>query len=133
MIRVQGIISVKDCGPNDGGFHCVPGFHHYIRGWAHENRDRFDPTMQDTTFQVPPNDPIRNHVQRMPMRAGILLIWNSMLPHGNFPNESENGRMVQYIKMAPLEDRAVKNWLPKKLIPTECSPLKDYPVVACDQ
>eukprot|EP00761_Pharyngomonas_kirbyi_P000218 gb/GECH01000218.1/.p1 GENE.gb/GECH01000218.1/~~gb/GECH01000218.1/.p1 ORF type:complete len:394 (+),score=114.50 gb/GECH01000218.1/:1-1182(+) len=133
MLRVQGILAAKDCGPNDGGFHCVPGFHHHIRGWAHVNRDRFDPSQQDTTFQVPQNDPIRNHVQRMPIRAGSLLIWNSGLPHGNFPNESESGRMIQYIKMASLEDKAVKSWLPKKLLPPQVLPLKDLPIVAGDQ
>lgn len=60
---------------------------------------------------VPEDDPMRNEIVKVPMRKGSVLVWNSMvrcylqhicngqLPHGNYPNESEKFRMVQYIKM----------------------------------
>ena len=34
------------------------------------------------------------------MRAGSLLVWDSRLPHGNYPNESDKFRMVQCISSA---------------------------------
>ena len=39
------------------------------------------------------------------MRAGSLLIWDSRLPHGNYPNESSQFRMVQYITFFPAGEK----------------------------
>eukprot|EP01126_Amoeba_proteus_P013603 TRINITY_DN1581_c0_g1_i5.p1 TRINITY_DN1581_c0_g1~~TRINITY_DN1581_c0_g1_i5.p1 ORF type:complete len:104 (+),score=29.65 TRINITY_DN1581_c0_g1_i5:727-1038(+) len=36
------------------------------------------------------------------MRAGSLLIWDSRLPHQNFPNDDDKFRIVQYITYHPL-------------------------------
>lgn len=106
---VQGILALTDCGPKDGGFHCVPGFHHHIRGWANANMGHFSAHLRDTTLsiQVPKDDPIRQDICRCPIRAGSLLIWNSFLPHAAFPNESSHGRMVQYVRMYPISDGSV--------------------------
>jgi hypothetical protein len=41
------------------------------------------------------------HVQKVPMRASSLLIWNSELPHCNYTNDSSRFRMVQYVKCFP--------------------------------
>ena len=34
--RLQGLIYLSDCGPQDGAFHCVPGFHHQIAAWMEQ-------------------------------------------------------------------------------------------------
>lgn len=34
---VQGILGLYDCGPDDGGFHAVPGFQKHIQAWAEAN------------------------------------------------------------------------------------------------
>jgi hypothetical protein len=106
-LKVQGILSVIDCGPNDGGFHCIPGFQDHIRGWANANLDKMKPTFRDSSYQVPEEDPIRNDCQKCPIRKGSLLVWDSSLPHGTFPNDSENMRMIQYIKMADARDKSI--------------------------
>jgi len=106
-LRVQGWVSVVDCGPADGGFHCVPGFSSHMRGWAYQNKDKFNPKRFDTTFQVPADDPIRKDIQRVAVRKGSLVIWNSKTPHGTFPNDSSHGRMIQYITMADENDPSI--------------------------
>ncbi len=37
-------------------------------------------------------------------RAGDLLIWNSQLPHGVSPNQSDRPRLAQYISMSPAQE-----------------------------
>lgn len=120
--KLQGFISCVDCGPKDGGFHCVPGFQNHIRGWANENLKYFKENDFDVagSIQVPKSDPIWNDIQTVPVRKGSLLIWSSCLPHGTFPNDSDHGRMIQYIKMARKDDFSVapifKN---EKLLPED--------------
>lgn len=41
------------------------------------------------------------------MRKGSLLVWDSSLPHGTFPNNSNRGRMIQYIYVASTKDKSI--------------------------
>jgi len=36
------------------------------------------------------------------MRKGSILLWDSRLPHGNWPNDSKEFRIVQYTGMYPV-------------------------------
>lgn len=107
-LRVQGLITLTDCPSGNGGFHCVPGFQNHFFQWRNENINDYgsQPDIKKRNFiEVPDNDEMRQHICQVPMRKGSLLIWNSMLPHGNFPNQSDQAfRMVQYIKMIPTEN-----------------------------
>jgi len=119
MLKVQGILALYDCGPNEGGFHAVPGFQKHIRGWAQANMERKEancsPHVRDeTTVQVPKKDPIREDTQTLPIRKGSILIWNSALPHGTFPNDSGKFRLIQYVKMASAYDAAVEPYFARK-------------------
>lgn len=109
--KLQGILALVDCHEENGGFHAVPGFQHYINTWTKQNQEAcFDSNKggDPTTVQIPENDPIRQHIQRMPIRKGSLLVWDNRLPHGNFPNNSNAMRIVQYLHMAPVSDEAVR-------------------------
>jgi len=109
--KLQGILALVDCREEDGGFHAVPGFQHFIQTWTKKNEQLCLDTNQSgdpTTVQIPKDDPIRQHIQRMPIRKGSLLIWDSRLPHGNFPNNSNRMRIVQYLHMAPVTDEAIR-------------------------
>lgn len=117
LLKVQGILALVDCSQEAGGFHAVPGFQHHIRGWANQNKAKFHRNNTDTTFQVPEDDPIRQDTQTMPIRKGSILIWNSALPHGTYPNDSEQFRCIQYLKMAPTTDLAIRPWIPAELLP----------------
>jgi len=113
-VRVQGLITLTDCPIDAGGFHCVPGFpgERFFK-WREENVEYAkDPNICNRNFvEVPENDPMRSEITKIPMRAGSLLIFNSQLPHGNFPNVSDSFRMVQYVKMLSADD-------PREFLPT---------------
>jgi len=102
-IHVQAWVALTDCGPEDGGFHCVPGHHAHVRGWAEANKDKVTDVWPGT-IQVPREDPIRQDVCRVPVRAGSLVMWSSYTAHGTFPNNSNKGRAIQYVKMTRAED-----------------------------
>jgi ectoine hydroxylase-related dioxygenase (phytanoyl-CoA dioxygenase family) len=109
--KLQAVLALVDCRKEDGGFHAVPGFQHYIATWAKENEKvclRSNYGGDPTTVQIPPDDPIREHIQCMPIRKGSLLVWDSRLPHGNYPNNSNQMRIIQYLHMAPVADEALR-------------------------
>lgn len=120
-VKVQGVLAIVDCSENDGGFHCVPGFRHHIRGWANENLDKFVNTHREAagSIQVPDDDPIRKDIQKVPIRKGSLLVWDSSLPHGTFPNNSDKFRMIQYIKMADRADPSIEPLFNLELLPED--------------
>ena len=118
-VKVQGVLSIVDCGENDGGFHCVPGFRHHIRGWANQNLSLYNEKFIEASgsIQVPKDDPIRKDIQKVPIRKGCLLVWDSCLPHGTFPNNSDRFRMIQYIKMADRSDPSIEPLFNVDLLP----------------
>mmetsp|Transcript_12768 Transcript_12768/g.27555 ORF Transcript_12768/g.27555 Transcript_12768/m.27555 type:complete len:411 (-) Transcript_12768:172-1404(-) len=111
-LRTQGILALSDCGHQDGGFFCVPGSHKVVRSWANVKSEAVSDAQvmsAESSMQIylPKDDPLRFHAQRAPIRAGDLLIWDAYLVHCNFPNDSEQMRMVQYIQMKRADDPAL--------------------------
>ncbi len=112
VVRVQGLIALGDTPADAGGFCCVPGFHRHTLKWGRANRlhcieQALLQPVNPTSVQIPKDDPMQQHIQPVPLRAGSLLIWDSRLPHCNFANKSSRHRLVQYIKMAQAADREV--------------------------
>ncbi len=108
-VNVQGVLSLVDVDGETGGFQCVPELFHHFEEWKQRqpaDRDGFRPNVDG--FEVYP----------VPMKAGDLMIFNSLLAHGIRPNTSENKvRMAQYISMTPaaadneeLRTRRVESW-----------------------
>jgi ectoine hydroxylase-related dioxygenase (phytanoyl-CoA dioxygenase family) len=108
-VNVQGVVSLVDADGETGGFQCVPELFRTLEEWRKrqpEGRDGFNPNVGG--FDVTP----------VPMKAGDLLIFNSLLAHGIRPNTSEDKvRMAQYISMTPaaednqeLRERRVLSW-----------------------
>ena len=108
-VNVQGVLSLVDVDGETGGFQCVPELFHHFEEWKKQqpaDRDGFRPNVDG--FEVYP----------VPMKAGDLMIFNSLLAHGIRPNTSENKvRMAQYISMTPaatdnqeLRSRRVESW-----------------------
>lgn len=108
MRRLQGLLTLSDCPIENGGFHCVKGFHkERFDLWREDNMEKYgkeDGVSNRNFVEVPEDDPIRDEIQQVPMKSGSLLIWDSKLPHGNFPNSSDAFRMVQYLKSVPVDD-----------------------------
>ncbi len=95
-INVQGVLSLVDVDGETGGFQCVPELFRNFEEWKKRqpaDRDGFKPDVSE--FEVYP----------VPMEAGDMLIFNSLLAHGIRPNRSENKvRMAQYISMTPADE-----------------------------
>lgn len=138
-VRVQGLVNLMDCPQNNGGFHTVPKFHKKFFEWSKQNSYQQEGFKQRNFVDVPIDDPMRDEVVRIPMKAGSVLVWNSQQPHGmkfclqitdnsegNYPNESENFRMVQYIKMTVAEEDGqfhpvfyLPQWKPEDWLPKD--------------
>lgn len=91
----QGLIALTTARENDGGFHCVPGSHKFSGKWTQKHFE----ARTHAGVLVSWNDTLHRHVHKIPLRKGSLLVWNSLLFHGSFPNQSENWRIVQYVRM----------------------------------
>lgn len=92
-INVQGVLSLVDVDGETGGFQCVPELFRDFDAWKARQpsgRDGFKPDING--YEVYP----------VPMKAGDLLLFNSLLAHGIRPNTSaDKVRMAQYISMTP--------------------------------
>jgi len=103
FIRVQGLLSLTDHTLTSGGFLCVPQFQKQWKEWGISHPvDTVQGASKDHHLvYVPKDDPIQAQRTKILMEAGSLLIWDSRLPHQNFPNEDNTWRMVQYITYSP--------------------------------
>lgn len=105
--NVQGVIALADqTDPNMGGFQCIPWLFRNYDSWKHtqpEDRNRFQPDTRG----------LEEHLIKVPLEAGDLLIFNSSLPHGIRPNHSvDKVRIAQYVSMMPAqeEDASLRAW-----------------------
>jgi hypothetical protein len=103
-INVQGVLSLVDTDPEMGGFQCVPELFAHLEEWiATQPADRDPWSPGKTPYEV----------KNISMKAGDLLIWNSLLAHGVRPNRSaDRVRMAQYISMTPAaeDNAALREW-----------------------
>lgn len=97
--NVQGVLALCDqTDENMGGFQCIPELYRTYDTWKltqPEDRDHFQP---DTSG-------LEEHIVKVKLNPGDLLIFNSTQPHGIRPNLSEDKvRIAQYISMMPAEE-----------------------------
>ena len=107
-INVQGVLSLVDTNDDMGGFQCVPDLFANFAEWlatAPKDRDPFRPDIANIPYEP----------KRIPMQAGDLLIFNSLLAHGIRANRSNQTRVAQYISMAPAtpEEQELVDWRTK--------------------
>ena len=103
--NVQGVLALADQDDeNMGGFQCIPELYRDYDTWKltqPADRNYFQP---DTTGFEP---------VKVKMKAGDLLIFNSLLAHGIRANRSGNKvRLAQYISMMPAqeENEELRQW-----------------------
>ncbi|XP_065177874.1 putative phytanoyl-CoA dioxygenase isoform X2 [Sycon ciliatum] len=102
QVNTQGMLNLADNLEEDGGFHLVVGFHKELASWSRSTRDLIAQYFMDKNFiPVHGHDPMYKQPQRVPMRAGSLLIWDQRVAHGSRPNNSTRARYVQFVKMFP--------------------------------
>lgn len=107
-VNVQGVLALSDTDDKTGGFQCIPELYRNFDEWVNDQPKDRNPFQPDTTgFEI----------TKVNMKAGDLLIFNSMLPHGIRPNHSERPRIAQYLSMTPAEEEneelrewRIKSW-----------------------
>jgi hypothetical protein len=105
--NVQGVLALADqTDPEMGGFQCIPWLYRNYETWKKtqpQDRDHFQPDIRG----------LEDKLVKVKLRAGDLLIFNSLLPHGIRPNLSKDKvRIAQYISMMPAEpeNEALRQW-----------------------
>lgn len=98
----QGILYLTDTPAEQGAFRCVPGFHRRLDAWLDALPPGTDPRKQDLHALG---------VRPIAGRAGDLVIWNHLLPHGASPNRGTRPRIVQYLNMYPTRWEQRAEWL----------------------
>ena len=88
------MLYLTDTAANQGGFRCIPGFHKVFPEWRKTQPADRHPNRCDGIDQE------RFPSRGIPGKAGDLLIWTGLLPHGNGDNTSDKPRMAQYITMS---------------------------------
>ncbi|MEL6968962.1 MAG: phytanoyl-CoA dioxygenase family protein [Bacteroidota bacterium] len=105
--NVQGVLALADqTDETMGGFQCIP--------WLYRNYDSWKLTQPDERNHFQPDTTgLENHLVKVPLKAGDLLIFNSSQPHGIRPNNSgDKVRIAQYISMMPAQEdnQALREW-----------------------
>jgi hypothetical protein len=91
-LALQGVLALTDTSEDMGGFQGVPELFHGLEAWLQTQPTDRNPRAPDLTgFFITP----------IPARAGNLIIWNTLFPHGNGHNISNWPRLAQYISMSP--------------------------------
>tara|TARA_B100000497_G_C7686889_1_gene416538 strand:+ start:859 stop:1827 length:969 start_codon:yes stop_codon:yes gene_type:complete len=105
--NVQGVLALADqLDPNMGGFQCIPELFRTYDTWKltqPEGRDKFQPDITG----------LEDHIVKVALEAGDLLIFHSAEPHGIRPNLSDDKiRIAQYISMMPAEEEneTLREW-----------------------
>ncbi len=100
--RYQSLLALNDNSQTVGSFRYVPGGANQLGEWLREYGD------PEGGKYVPHNNPLQFRVQRLPLRAGHVVIWEMGVAHSNFPNYDFQPRLTQYVRMLPRETWALE-------------------------
>jgi ectoine hydroxylase-related dioxygenase (phytanoyl-CoA dioxygenase family) len=99
--HVQGVLALTDTEPDMGGFQCIPETYQHLADFL--------------ATQTPEKIASRNpdysgySITKPRLAAGDLLVWTSLLLHGNGHNTSAKPRLCQYISMNPAAQQSEEN------------------------
>jgi len=91
---VQGLVMLAETAENQGGFHCIPSIFESFEAWLAAQPPDRDP------WQL---DPKGYDVVTVTGGPGDLVIWDSLLLHGNGVNRTPDPRFAQYVTMMPAD------------------------------
>ena len=96
---VQGLITLTEHTEDSGGFCCIPKFHLKLREWTEKNLEYKNKYFNETNpiVKFPDEEKDNENVKKILAPAGSLIIWDSGLPHCNYPNDGYDFRIAQYI------------------------------------
>jgi len=101
----QGLVALIGCPVAVGGFQTVPCFTNYLPKWTKDNIS-LKPDDLRGSFKVPPGDPIQQYIQKIPLRKGELVVWDSRQAHSNYPNYSDKMRLYQFLRVLPATEQS---------------------------
>lgn len=88
---VQGVLALTDTDETMGGFHCLPDLYRDLGPALARRRSAGEDLRRPDRSRYP--------LVRVPAAAGDLIIWSTLLAHGNGENTSDRPRLAQYISM----------------------------------
>ena len=96
---VQGLLTLTEHTKESGGFCCIPKFHLKLKEWTENNLDYKHKDHNETNpiVDFPQEEHNTQDVKKILAPAGSLIIWDSGLPHCNYPNDGYDFRIAQYI------------------------------------
>lgn len=94
--HVQGVLALTDTEPNMGGFQCIPETYQHLEEYLKtQTPEKIASRNPDYTGYT---------VTHPRLAAGDLLVWTSLLLHGNGHNTSQKPRLCQYLSMNPIPE-----------------------------
>ncbi len=116
--ELQGVLALTDTDTKMGGFHCVPSLYKELDQWLDSLPTKkaifsYFNVMGDEAVEVIPSKFPKKKlgrwkIEKVPVRAGDLIVWDSFLPHGNSPNLGKDPRFAQYVTMFPVGDERLR-------------------------
>ena len=94
----QGVLYLSDCDATGGGLRVVPGFHREYRAWLASLPADYDPNPKPNLIETHPSElgeALAPRAVTVAARAGSLVIWHRLLPHGSGRNVSRSPRYAQ--------------------------------------
>jgi hypothetical protein len=114
----QGVLALTDTAADQGGFRCVPSLYRDRDAWPAK------PTIGADGEQNWLADTTRYNIEHVSAKAGDLIVWDSLLPHGNSKNRSSRPRIAFYVLMGRADrtdERArqaqVESWRTGRCVP----------------
>lgn len=101
-LGVQGILYLTDTPAEQGAFSCIPGFHRRLDAW-----------LKALPAGANPHEALKREAGYVPIagRAGDLVIWHHLLPHGSSPNRGRLPRVAQYMALRPTRWEYTAEWV----------------------
>ncbi len=92
---IQGIVLLTDIKQDNGGFQCIPDVYKNIDKWlaenaSHDSFDHFYPGLNDHPAII-----------QLEGKAGDILIWSTLLPHGPARNLAKIPRIATFLTLTP--------------------------------
>jgi ectoine hydroxylase-related dioxygenase (phytanoyl-CoA dioxygenase family) len=101
-MQLQGVLNLLDNGEEDGGFRCIPGFHHRFDEWRKNVSSIYDHSYARYEFSSEiENDSKYLDVKKISCPASCMIVWDQRLAHGTQPNNSNHPRLIQYLRLFP--------------------------------
>ena len=95
---VQGVIYLEDTSAEQGALRVVRGFHRRFEDW-----DASQPTNRSTLRpDADAEAELMREAEPIEGKAGSLVLWHSLLPHGPAPNVGTAPRVSAYVTMLPV-------------------------------